>query len=178
MLCSCLIVSKESDESQVPYVTQAPIVMMSRGTLHSPQLILPHAGILSSWDRTQALTLHVSSEARFVAVFKLRKSTTNAASSTLNHNTNCTTSTDTASSITPNEQRSIRACSSTLCEYSLGRAGASEPPRRRSSHTQSSTSLTGQRLKGNHNDTAWQLLLVMRRIHSKVARRIVSGFST
>lgn len=39
---------------------------------------------------------------------------------------------------------------------------------------QSSTSLTGHRLEGNRNDTAWQPLFAMQQSHAKAARTIVS----
>jgi hypothetical protein len=47
--------------------------MMNCDTPHSSQLMLPHAGMSSRCDRTEALALRVSSKVRLLAVLKRRK---------------------------------------------------------------------------------------------------------
>lgn len=170
----CLVIRKRLTGGQDPYAIQALVAVLAHYTLHSSQLILPHAAMSSRWDRTKALAFHVSPQLRLLAAFKLAKSTTNAASKTPKHKTFCTPSTNNSPLVTPNEAGSFRACSLTLYERSLGLANASRSPRRRSSHAQSSTTPTGQCLEGNQHESSWQRAFAMRPMHSKSAREVTN----
>ncbi|KAM0706599.1 hypothetical protein Q7P35_005926 [Cladosporium inversicolor] len=133
MLYSCVVVSKDSERLQVPDAIQASIAMSNRDTLHSSQLMLPHAGISSRRDLMQALASHANSKASLFAVFKLSQFTTNAASNTLTHNIIHTPSTSTTSSTAPNEDGASEHVLQQSIEKPSRRLQLTSPPKRRRS---------------------------------------------